>query len=247
VILNKATLVLADALHWLPTLPNESMDALITDPPYSSGGLTAGERKVPPSTKYITGGQAKQWSDFPGDNRDQRGQLCWMNLWLTECQRILKAGAVVCLFTDWRQLPLTTDALQCAGFIWRGIIAWDKTEGVRPQPARPRAQCEYIVWGSKGHLSLKRNAPIIPGAYREVVRQADKFHLTGKPTHLMRQLVRICEKGGTILDPFAGSGTTLIAAQLEGFSALGCEKDAHYFHIAQQRLREVDGVELLND
>jgi len=233
-----------DALRWLQTLPANSADALITDPPYSSGGLTAGERKASPFDKYMTGGQAKQWTNFTGDNRDQRSHLQWMLLWLTECHRILREGAPVCIFTDWRQLPLTTDALQCAGFIWRGVIVWDKTEGARGQPGRPRAQAEYIVWGSKGNMPITRKAPILPGVIREVVRQKDKHHMTGKPTALMRQLVHICERrpdgsGGLILDPFAGSGTTLVAAALEGYHAIGCELSEDYYEVARQRLAAV--------
>jgi len=230
-----------DALRWLTTLPANSADALITDPPYSSGGLTAGERKADPSVKYTNGGQARQWTTFSGDNRDQRAQLQWMLLWLSECHRILREGAPVCLFTDWRQLPLTTDALQCAGYTWRGIIVWDKTESVRPQPGRPRAQAEYIVWGSKGPMPTTRNAPVFPGVIRQIVLQKDKRHMTGKPTPLMRQLVHICERrpdgsGGLILDPFAGSGTTLVAAALEGFRSAGCELSDLYYDIARQRL-----------
>lgn len=48
--------------------------------------------------------------------------------------------ALVVLFTDWRQLPLTTDVLQCAGFTWYGVAVLDKTEGVRPQLVRFRNQ-----------------------------------------------------------------------------------------------------------
>jgi len=232
-----------DALAWLDTLPDACADALITDPPYSSGGLTAGERRATPSQKYVQGGVRIARVDFAGDNRDQRSQLRWMQLWLFECYRILRDGAPVCLFTDWRQLPLTTDALQCAGFIWRGIIVWDKTEGVRPQPGRPRAQAEYIVWGSKGPMPVTRNAPVFPGVIREGVRQKDKHHMTGKPTALMRQLVQICERNaeatGLILDPFAGSGSTLVAARLEGFQYAGCEMVEHYVNVARRRLAEV--------
>lgn len=159
-----------------------------------------------------------------------------MHLWLSECARVLKDGAPVLLFTDWRQLPLTTDALQIAGFTWRGITVWDKTEGVRPQLGRFRNQAEYIVWGSKGNMPLDRRAPVLPGVIRESVRRADKHHLTGKPTELMRQLVRICEAGGRVLDPFAGSGTTLVAAQLEGFEAVGIEMTDQYAAVTRDRL-----------
>ncbi|MCL1524884.1 DNA-methyltransferase [Xanthomonas nasturtii] len=185
------------------------------------------------ATKYCRdGGHA----DFVGDERDQRSHLKWMHLWLSECARVLKDGAPVLLFTDWRQLPLTTDALQIAGFTWRGITVWDKTEGVRPQLGRFRNQAEYIVWGSKGNMPLDRRAPVLPGVIRESVRRADKHHLTGKPTELMRQLVRICEAGGRVLDPFAGSGTTLVAAQLEGFEAVGIEMTDQYAAVTRDRL-----------
>ncbi|PPT91719.1 adenine methyltransferase [Xanthomonas arboricola pv. arracaciae] len=167
----------------------------------------------PPSQKYVQGGGAQLHADFVVDERDQRSHLKWMHLWLSECASVLKEGAPVPLFTDWRQLPLTA----IAGFTWCDITVWDKTEGVRPQMGRFRNQSGYIVWGSKGNMPRDRRAPVLPGVIRESVRKVDKHHLTGKPTELMRQLVRICELGGCVLNPFAGSGATLLAAQLEGY------------------------------
>ncbi|KRG43360.1 adenine methyltransferase [Stenotrophomonas panacihumi] len=231
-------LLKGDALKILPTFDAESFDALITDPPYASGGVTAAARAQAPLRKYVQGGGPHLHADFVCDERDQRAHLRWMHLWLTECARVLKDGAPVLLFTDWRQLPLTTDALQLAGFTWRGITVWDKTEGVRPQLGRFRNQAEYIVWGSKGHMPLQRRAPVLPGVIREPVRKADKHHLTGKPTALMRQLVRICEAGGRILDPFAGSGTTLVAAAAEGFCCAGIEMTDHYAKVARARMSQ---------
>jgi len=229
----KNLLLKGDALSLLPTLEAGSFDALITDPPYASGGLTAAARQRPPSEKYV---RSDLHADFLGDERDQRSHLRWMVMWLSECARLLKEGSPVCVFTDWRQLPLTTDALQCAGFTWRGVTVWDKTEGVRPQRGRFRNQAEYIVWGSKGAMPLDRNAPVLPGVIKAKVRRDDKLHMTGKPTDLMRQVVRICEGGGRILDPFAGSGTTLVAAQMEGFGWTGCEVTEHYAQVARSRL-----------
>ena len=180
-------------------------------------------------------GTAQLHADFVGDERDQRSHLAWRRLWLAECSRVLKEGAPVLLFTDWRQLPLTTDALQCAGFTWRGVAVWDKTVGVQPQLGRFRNQAEYVVSGSKGNMPLGRRAPVLPGVIRESVRKANKHHMTGKPTDLMRQLVRICETGGRILDPFAGSGITLLAADLEGYNWTGIEMTAHYHATAKRR------------
>lgn len=71
-------------------------------------------------------------------------------------------------------------------------------------------------------------------------RQSANNHPTVKPTELMRYLVRlVTPPGGTVLDPFAGSGSTGKAASLEGFKFIGIEKEAEYAAIAQAR---IDGV-----
>ena len=225
-----------DCLPFLESLPSDSVDALITDPPYASGGLHIGSRQGSTGAKYMQSGSLGKFPDFDGDHRDQRSHLRWSVMWLSECHRILKRGAAVCLFTDWRQLPTTTDALQAAGFTWRGIAVWDKTEGTRPTMGRYRAQCEYIVWGSKGNMPLERGVGVLPGAYRQVVKNADKHHMTGKPVELMRQVNRICVPGGTILDPFAGSGSTLVAAALDDYQWIGCELSPHYSDVTNARL-----------
>jgi site-specific DNA-methyltransferase (adenine-specific) len=231
--------VQADALAFLRTLPDASVDALITDPPYSSGGQYRGDRVRDTRAKYIQMGTKKQRDSFTGDNRDQRSFVIWCTLWLSECARVLKAGAPVCLFTDWRQLPATTDALQAGGFVWRGLVPWNKGDGARPVLGRFRAQAEYVVWGSNGPMPTARKVGALPGAYTVAVRQADKFHQTGKPTELMRRINAICAPRGIILDPFFGSGTTGAAALVDGYRVIGVEKMAAHASVARQRLRTV--------
>ena len=66
------------------------------------------------------------------------------------------------------------------------------------------------------------------------------FHPTVKPLSLMAYLVRlVTPPGGTVLDPFCGSGTTIMAARQEGFKATGIEKEVHYCEIARCRVRAV--------
>jgi len=63
--------------------------------------------------------------------------------------------------------------------------------------------------------------------------------MTGKPTDLMRELVKIVPPDGVILDPFAGSGTTCVAAAMEGRRFIGIEMEPAYAEIAQRRLDEI--------
>jgi site-specific DNA-methyltransferase (adenine-specific) len=229
-----------DALAILRSMPSESVDAVITDPPYSSGGFTRGDRSATTTTKYTLTGTQVERPDFAGDNRDQRSFAYWCSLWLGECLRVAKPGAPLCVFTDWRQLPSTTDAIQCGGWLWRGLVVWDKTEACRPAMGRFAAQCEFIVWGTAGPSPDREDVGCLWGVVREAVRQSDKHHITGKPTAVMQQLVRICPPGGTVLDPFAGSGTTGVAALLEGRRFIGMEITDEYAGIARDRLEAVD-------
>jgi site-specific DNA-methyltransferase (adenine-specific) len=229
-----------EALAVLRTIPSESVDAVITDPPYSSGGFTRGDRTQKPSDKYQQQGTARKFGEFTGDSRDARSFAYWSALWLSECHRIVKPSGYCLTFTDWRQLPLTTDALQAGGWVWRGIITWDKTEGARaPHTGYYRHQCEYVPWGTKGVSRPADHGGPWPGLFRCPVRQSDKHHVTGKPTELMRKLVEVVPPGGTILDPFMGSGTTIVAAVSQGRRAIGIEMDPHYHQIAAERIEEL--------
>lgn len=223
-----------NCLEWLKTLPDGIADAVITDPPYSSGGQFRSDRIQNTNEKYIS--NASLYPAFSGDNRDQRSFAYWCALWLAEAMRITKPGGVLCCFTDWRQLPTTSDAIQAGGWVWRGIWVWDKTESVRPVLGRFRSQCEYVLWGSNGPMPLAPERGAIPGAFRCVIRPKEKLHTTGKPLEVMKEVMRIVPAGGVVVDPFAGSGTTLVAAKVTGRQYLGCEYLPHYHGVATKRL-----------
>lgn len=239
------TLHMGDCLSILPSIPSESVDAVIVDPPYSSGGRTIAERSRIPSDKYCFNQDPGGYENFVGDNKDQLSWIVWTSLWLQECYRILRPGGYVLSFTDWRMIPASTHALQIADFTWRGMITWDKGRGARaPHKGYFRHQCEYLVWGTKGNCIVPpvndpRGGPF-DGCYSVPVRKADKFHMTGKPTELLRALVRCAPIGGTVLDPFMGSGTTGVAALLEGRHFIGIEKVPSIFSTAQKRIESVE-------
>lgn len=228
------TIVCGESYNWLRSLPDGHADGLVTDPPYSSGGAYRGDRTIGTEAKYLHNSGDP---DFEGDNRDQRGFLAWATLWLIEGHRVLKSGSPVVLFTDWRQLPTMTDALQAGGFVWRGIAPWDKTEAARPAKGRFRSQCEYMVWGSKGAMSPDRGVECLPGLVRQMAPPtAERHHQTQKPPQVMDLAVRIVAPGGLILDPFMGSGSTGVAALEAGYQFAGCEVSAHYHEVAHARL-----------
>jgi len=236
-----------DCLDLLRRLPDGCVDAVITDPPYSSGGFTRSDKAAPVAEKYQQNGTERQYAGFSGDNRDSRSWSYWCCLWLSECQRIAKPGGYCLLFTDWRQLPATTDAIQGGGWIWRGLVPWDKGLAARaPHKGYFRHQCEYVVWGTNGACDVPpnddpRGGPWA-GCFQVPVVQSDKHHLTGKPTELMRQLVKVVPLGGVVLDPFAGSGTTGAAAVIEGRRAILIEKEPVYVDVTRRRIAKASGA-----
>lgn len=221
-----------DCLAILPDLAGP-FDAVVTDPPYSSGGQSKGDRARSTGQKYLNSGAAS-YPDFLGDTKDQRSYLHWSALWMGLCYERLAEGGLMVVFSDWRQLPVTTDAMQAAGITWRGIAIWDKTGGARPYKGGFRSQCEFIVWGSKGALKGERYSP---GVFRVSPTAGGKLHQVGKPLPLMEELVAACD--GHILDPFMGSATTGAAAISQGKRFTGIEASRHYFDVAVDRLRKV--------
>lgn len=231
------TIFRGEALQTLIALEGrERFTMLATDPPYSSGGAFRGDRMQSIDTKYVTSGQLEARPTYGGDNRDQRSFFAWCSLWLGAAYPLAAPGALVAVFSDWRQLPTMTDAVQAGGFIWRGIVPWDKTEASRPRLGGFRAQCEFVTWGSAGPM---RDEGICgTGLWRGAAPRGDRLHQAEKPLELMTALLRVVPRGGVVLDPFCGSGTTLVAARDLGLRAIGIEMDEAHCETAVKRLAQ---------
>lgn len=224
-----------DCLEILPTLAVGSVDAVVTDPPYSSGGQFRGDRNAQPSVKYVQSDSVATYrGEFSGDNRDQRSFLAWASMWLGYAFRRSRVGAVAMVFTDWRQLPTMTDAVQCGGWVWRNLVTWWKP-GCRMQRGRFSLSAEYIVYASNGVPTPGEMSPQNVLSFQGV-NGADKQHIAEKPLELMRILCQVTPLGATILDPFMGSGTTGVACVQTGRNFIGIEIDRDYFDIAKARI-----------
>lgn len=241
---DQVTIYHGDALQVLADLPDGSADVLVTDPPYSSGGMFRGDRAADPSAKYRGWSQgadgktkkpAAEYGTFGGDNKDQWSWLRWTAAWSSMALRVVRPNGLAFMFTDWRQLPATTDAAQFGGWTWQGVLVWDK--GVaRPTQGRFRNHIEYIVWSTNGALVPVEG--VYPSALISVptVSASEREHVTQKPVELMRHILTVAACRGVVLDPFAGSGSTLRAAKDCGLKAVGIEVDERYCEIAAKRM-----------
>ena len=99
-----------------------------------------------------------------------------------------------------------------------------------------------MAWGNQAKAELKRgNLDFVgsgDGTKHNKVAMRVNTHPTVKPQELMKYLCRlVTPKGGTVLDPFMGSGSTGMAAKDEGFEFIGIEKEKEYFEIAEARIK----------
>lgn len=241
-VIGDATLYLGRCEDVLPTLSR--IDAMVTDPPYCSGGQFRSEVVRPSNEKYRgwshspteTRAPSAFYSAFSGDNKDGRVFLAWSKQWMSEAFAVCNDGAYFCVTTDWRQLPAIIDMMQFAGWTWRGIVTWDKKIG-RPVQGRFRNHIEYIVWGSRGSFGG------IEGVYADSLyseappTHTDREHVTEKPVGLIEHLLSI-STAELVCDPFTGSGTTGVACARVGRKFIGIEIDERYFEIACKRIDE---------
>jgi site-specific DNA-methyltransferase (adenine-specific) len=239
------TIYHGEALDILANLPSGSVDALLTDPPYSSGGMFRADRVGEPSVKYrgwsqSSGGKRRpptaDYGSFGGDNKDQWAWIRWIT-WSMQCLRIVRNGGHGFMFTDWRQLPAATDAAQFGGWSWRGLLVWDKGSA-RPIRGQFRNHLEYIVWMVNGAIDPQED---YPSALIQVptVGAGERQHVTQKPVSLIHHLLRVLPPGQqTVIDPFMGSGSTLVAVAEAGHRAIGIDVEERYCEMAASRLSQ---------
>jgi site-specific DNA-methyltransferase (adenine-specific) len=225
------TLYCDDALEIMTQLDDKTVDAVLTDPPYSSGGRRENARSVRKSmTRSVND---DDW--IRGDAMSTQGFIWFMRQCGIQWRRILIPGGHVLSFIDWRMAPNLAAALETADLRQHPTLVWDKA--YFGMGAIFRNQYELIVHMSAGNPRdpYRRdtgNVLACPPVRSEV-------HPNEKPLPLLTKLLSVvCAPGQTVLDPCAGSGTTLLAARLLGMNAVGVEADEQHCEVTAKRLQQ---------
>ena len=214
---------ITDCLEGMSELDDNSIDCIVTSPPYNKKGLLG---------KVALGNQI--WGKFNidynsyGDDMPEEDYQAWMVAFLNECYRVIKPDAY-----------LPTDFLQHSYANLYQLIIWDRrnSPNIRNDVLVPCT--EHIYWLCKDKPKTFRNA--LDSSYIGEVWVNPPERQKKHPAPFPEQLVRNCillttEENDTILDPFMGSGTTALVSQSLNRRWLGFEIDEKYAKIAEDRL-----------
>ena len=215
---NTLRLILGDCLERLKTIPDDSVDAVITDPPY---GMDFQSNMRVKSEKF---------SKIANDKRP----YIWF---LPEAFRVLKPGGAMFCFTDWANAEAFRFGMELAGFAVRSQGVWDRqVHGMGDLKAQLAPSHDIIWFATKGKFAFPGKRPKSVYACQRI-SGACLVHPNQKPIDLMEQLVAsLTVPGQLVLDPFMGSGSTGVAAMNTGRSFIGIEKSSEYFKIAEDRI-----------
>ncbi|MFY1829116.1 DNA-methyltransferase [Myxococcus fulvus] len=217
---NTVTLYNADCRDVLLDLPSQSVDALVTDPPYGMAWESKSEGSRPIRADGVRQGM-----------RVLREAL-------TSAGRALSPDAHAYVFCHWQSWPDFYDACSAHLRVKSARIWWKAHGGtgdLRQSYAPDYEVVLFAAQSSRRPLAGKREGAVIAGFPPVSPRQ--RTHPTEKPVALLAHLLtKSCPAGGLVLDPFAGSGSTLVAAQQLGLRAVGVELDERYCEAAARRL-----------
>ena len=208
-----------DSLTVLRQMEPESVDAIITDPPYGINYHTKG-----------TGASIQ----------NDKSPFIWF---LYDAFRVLKSGAsgqgtLIC-FTRWDVQQTFIDAMKLAGFQVKSEVIWDKVmHGMGDCRAQFAPTHENIIFAVKGKFCFPGHRPKDVVSFKKL-SSSQMIHPTEKPVGLLASLITsVTKPGDLIVDPFAGSGSTLVAAKKTGRRFVGIELDGEHFEKAQRRIKE---------
>lgn len=204
-----------DCLAVLPTLEAGSVDFALTDPPY-----------------------LVNYKDRSGRSIANDATADWMRPAFAGVYRALKRDSLCVSFYGWNKVDLFFDAWKAAGFRIVGHFVFTKPYASNSRFVKYQHEQAYLL--AKGNPAIP-DAPVsdvLPFKY-----SGNKHHPTQKPVESLVPLIRAFTKpGDVVLDPFAGSGSTLVAAQYTGRRFIGIELDSGYHAAATQRLEHMTSV-----
>jgi adenine-specific DNA-methyltransferase len=199
----------ADCLTVLPELPSRCIDFVLTDPPYLSRYLDRTGRTV------------------TNDDRDP-----WLIPAFAEIYRVLKPNRFCVSFYGWSKVDSFFAAWRGAGFRPVGHLVWPKRYA---SAERFLGYCH-----EQAYLLAKGNPPQPTEKLRDVLAwyyTGNRLHPTQKPVPSLKPVIEVfTRRGDIVLDPFCGSGSTLLAAKILGCRYIGIEMDAGHAKTAERRL-----------
>lgn len=218
-------LVLGDSIEYMEAMSDESVDLLLTDPPYSV--ITGGNnhaKNVRRPTGCLT------------SNSNLMREIPAFKDWLGHCFRVLKDGTHAYFMVNYSNLIELHQAVTDAGFKVHNLLVWRKNNNTPSQYYMKN--CEYVIFARKGKAKYINNI----GASKTVHdfnNVTGREHPTQKPVDLMQFYIENSSNvGDLIFDPFMGSGSTGVAAIKSGRDFLGIELFEDYYEIATKRIED---------
>jgi len=237
----KNKIIEGDALEILPRIPDNSIDLIITDPPF----MISQEIKIGRSanTKYKASKDIDlnfgEW-DTQWQNEDE--YLKWCKEWLRECVRILKPYRHFIFFFDKKKITPVWNFLEKIGMKGRSPLYWIKSNPVpRGRKVDFMKAVEVALWFTKEKVKQEYFNWQLGQAKDYVIDsipQHPRYHPTQKAEKpLIQWISYLSKETDLVLDPFLGSGTTAVVAKRLKRNFIGIEKDPKYVEIAKMRIR----------
>lgn len=248
---NGVTLYHGDSLACMNEMHEGSVDLIFADPPYnlSNGGFTCRSGKRASVDKGA-------WDRSDGIREDFDYHCCWIEA----CSRLLRDGGTIWISGTYHSIYACGYALQLLGFHILNDICWFKPNAPPNLSTRVfTASHETLIWARKGeerhvfnydemkHGDWDYDVLKRPGKQMRSVwsvptpkpsEKREGKHPTQKPLALLERVIAASsKKGDLVLDPFAGSSTTGIAASLLGRRFIGIEKEQAYLDLSVRRFR----------
>lgn len=204
------TIIEGDCLDIMPALASGSADFILTDPPYMVRYASRDGRRV------------------ENDDND-----AWLKPAFAELYRVLAPDSFAVSFYGWPHADRFLDAFRAAGFRVVGHLAFPKRYTSTTRFLRYQHELAYLLAKGRPERPTEPIGDVLDWTY-----SGNKLHPTQKPLCVLTPLIRAFSRpGDLVLDPFCGSGSTLLAAKLESRRFLGIELDSVHFDVAQGRLQ----------
>lgn len=233
------TVIKGDCLQVLKGLPDELVHATITDPPYNLGAFMLNR------SHNLGNMRPNNFVDAEWDNAGEHEWEALMAALFKEVARVTRRGGALVVFMAAIKVETIVRLAQAAGFYYKTTGVWHKTN---PMPRNMNLHYinsveSWIYFVNKSRTGTFNNHghamhDHIESSVTPASEKRHGKHPTQKPLSVMRHFVEtLTSPGDIILDPFAGSGSTLVAAAEMGRNPLGIELDAAYHRLIESRLR----------